>query len=75
MTGSPGRWWSEGLPGGVGLCAACRHRRVVVTSRGSRFHLCERSREDPGFPRYPPLPVLRCRGFEPIEEARGDPGE
>ncbi len=49
----------------VGLCAACAHARVVESRRGSRFWLCERSRTDPAFPRYPPLPVLACRGYEP----------
>ena len=49
----------------VGLCEACRHTRVVETRTGSRFFLCQRSADDPAFPRYPRLPVLRCRGFEP----------
>ena len=44
--------------------------RRVVTARGSRFVLCERSRTDPSFPRYPRLPVTDCAGFEP-----GSPGE
>jgi hypothetical protein len=47
-----------------GLCETCRHARTVETARGSRFVLCERSRTDPRFPRYPPLPVTRCAGFE-----------
>ena len=33
--------------------------------RGSVFVLCERSRVDPAFPRYPRLPVLACSGFDP----------
>jgi hypothetical protein len=28
------------------------------------FSLCERSRTDPAFPRYPRLPVVECSGFE-----------
>ncbi|HEY7969798.1 MAG TPA: hypothetical protein VID95_07360 [Candidatus Limnocylindrales bacterium] len=48
-----------------GLCATCRHARPVVSARGSQFTLCERSRTDPAYPRYPRLPVLACRGFEP----------
>jgi hypothetical protein len=49
-----------------GLCGDCRHSRVIVNRRGSRFHLCERSRIDPAsYPRYPRLPVLRCAGYEP----------
>jgi hypothetical protein len=47
-----------------GLCGACRHARIIASKRGSRFWLCERSRTDPRFPRYPGLPVLRCAGFE-----------
>jgi len=49
----------------VGLCAACIHARRVESVRGSVFLLCERSRDDPRFPRYPRLPVLACAGFEP----------
>ena len=48
-----------------GLCAGCRHSRVVRSGRGSTFRLCELSRTDPAFPRYPPLPVVRCAGFAP----------
>jgi hypothetical protein len=54
-------------PPAVGLCAACVHQQVVRTTRGSVFSLCRRSREDPAYPRYPRLPVLRCPGFEPRE--------
>jgi hypothetical protein len=48
----------------AGLCDSCRHQRVVGNTRGSRFSLCERSKTDPSFPKYPRLPVLECRGFE-----------
>jgi hypothetical protein len=51
-----------------GLCGTCRYSRRIVTERGSVFRLCERSVVDPRYPRYPPLPVVRCAGFEPIEE-------
>jgi len=51
----------------VGLCRSCRHARMVRGAR-STFWLCERSRADPGFPRYPPLPVTRCHGHEPAPE-------
>ena len=49
---------------GIGLCETCCHRRVVKNTRGSVFHLCGRSRDDPSYPRYPRLPVLSCRGYE-----------
>ena len=55
----------------AGLCERCKHQRVVKNTRGSRFSLCERSRTDPGFPRYPRLPVLECRGFEQTPDSRG----
>ena len=47
-----------------GLCSDCMHARVIENRRGSRFWLCARSRFDPRFRRYPPLPVLACIGFE-----------
>ena len=49
----------------IGLCASCRFRRDVRSARGSWFLLCRRSSLEPGFPRYPSLPVLRCAGYEP----------
>jgi hypothetical protein len=54
--------------GSTGLCIVCRHHRVVQNRRGSRFYLCELSKIDPSFRRYPALPVMSCRGFE-----EGDP--
>jgi hypothetical protein len=47
-----------------GLCDDCRHQRLVSNTRGSTFSLCERSKTDPSFPKYPRLPVLACRGYE-----------
>jgi hypothetical protein len=48
-----------------GLCGGCRHARRVETRGGTVFRLCLRSTADPAYPRYPPLPVFTCRGFEP----------
>jgi len=63
---------SSESPQQVGLCAGCRHARIVRTPR-SRFWLCERSRDDASYDRYPRLPVLACPGFEPGEPAVPDP--
>jgi hypothetical protein len=52
----------------AGLCDSCRHQQIVRNTRGSSFSLCERSRTDPSFPRYPRLPVRECRGFERRDE-------
>jgi hypothetical protein len=63
---------------GAGLCDSCRHQRLVRNTRGSAFSLCERSREDERYPRYPRTPVLSCPGFEQVGESdrppRPDPG-
>lgn len=48
-----------------GLCAACMHARAIQSGRGSTFWMCDRAKSDPRFRKYPPLPVLRCPGFEP----------
>jgi hypothetical protein len=56
-----------------GLCDRCLHRHDIVT-RTSTFVFCQRSRTDPAFARYPALPVLACRGFEPWS-GRGNPDE
>jgi hypothetical protein len=47
-----------------GLCDSCVHQRIVRNTRGSSFSLCERSRTDPAYPRYPRVPVLSCPGHE-----------
>jgi len=46
-----------------GLCARCRHARVIRNDRGSAFYRCGRSERDPRFPKYPRLPVRVCEGF------------
>jgi hypothetical protein len=48
-----------------GLCDVCRHARPIESARGSRFVLCELSRTDARFARYPRLPVTACAGFAP----------
>lgn len=52
----------------LGLCAHCRYRREQRSHRGSVFHRCARADSDASFVRYPPLPQLRCRGYEPEED-------
>jgi hypothetical protein len=53
----------------AGLCDRCRHQRLVHTTRGSAFSLCERHRTEPErYAKYPPLPVTACGGFEPRQE-------
>ena len=48
----------------MSLCEQCSHRRGVVSGTGSRFLLCRLALSDERFAKYPPQPVLDCRGFE-----------
>jgi len=48
-----------------GLCATCQHMERAETRRGSVFYRCLRAQTDLSFPKYPPLPVWRCRGYQP----------
>jgi hypothetical protein len=50
--------------GREGLCPHCAHVRVITSAKGSHFYLCERSKDDPRFKRYPPQPRMECAGFE-----------
>jgi hypothetical protein len=47
-----------------GLCPECAFARRIESARGSQFVLCERSRTDAAFPKYPRLPVIACEGYE-----------
>ncbi len=51
-----------------GLCASCRFMRRMQSDRGSVFLLCERSANDPSYPKYPRLPVLQCLGYAKRED-------
>jgi len=53
----------------VGLCVGCANVHVVENRRGSRFYRCRLADVDPTFLRYPPLPVISCRGFTPNSAA------
>lgn len=56
-----------------GLCGSCRHAQVVEGAR-STFWRCGMHDEDPErFPKYPPMPVVECGGYE--EDEGGEEGE
>jgi hypothetical protein len=56
-------------PTRFGLCDSCRHQRIVRSGRGSVFSLCERSKTDDRYPKYPPAPVMACPGYEVSDAA------
>lgn len=49
----------------AGLCPNCIHVRIVKSARESVFFLCNLSKTNPAFEKYPRFPVLRCWGYEP----------
>jgi hypothetical protein len=46
------------------------HARVITSDRGSRFVMCDLSKTDDRFARYPGLPVLGCRGYQRVGESQ-----
>jgi hypothetical protein len=58
----------------AGLCDSCRHQKLIRNTRGSTFSMCERSKTDERYPKYPRLPVVECAGWEklPRQQAVGD---
>ncbi len=49
----------------LNLCDSCQNAKRIVSDRGSVFLMCRKHFDDPAFPKYPRLPVVECRGYEP----------
>ncbi len=48
----------------AGLCVSCAFARRIPHPRGGpAYWRCARSESDPAFPRFPALPVIKCRGY------------
>jgi hypothetical protein len=56
----------------VGLCASCAYARRIESRRGSAFYLCGRAGVEPGYDRYPRLPVRECDGHQSLAPAADD---
>ena len=46
-----------------GLCVSCEHARRITSARGAVFILCQLSKTDARYPKYPRLPVIECDGY------------
>ena len=57
---------SNRLDPSIGLCSNCQHCRIVQSER-SAFYMCRLSFTNPEYRKYPPLPVLRCPGYLPLD--------
>ena len=68
----PFDWPPAALRDPIGLCATCRHARVIENRRGSEFYLCRLSEADARFEKYPRLPVIHCAGYE-VDPSQSDP--
>lgn len=55
----------------IGLCLDCRHTKVIVSDKGSRFFLCQRAETELYYSKYPRLPMLQCSGYEPWGQSPG----
>lgn len=54
---------TENVSNTESLCHGCRHKRDIVSAKGSRFILCLLSQTDRRFTKYPPQPLIRCQGY------------
>jgi len=48
----------------AGLCETCGHAKVMTSDRGSVFYRCLLAETSSRYPKYPPLPVVSCSGWE-----------
>lgn len=55
-------------------CETCANVREVRTAR-SRFLLCELSRTNAAYPKYPRQPVVHCEGYRPKVDDSGGAGD
>jgi len=58
----------------VGLCETCIYAKVIRNQRESLFFLCEYSKIDLSFQKYPNLPVTICTAHKEAESSQ-TPGE
>lgn len=61
----------QSIAAGMGLCEQCRHHRMVRSERQEVYLLCEYSRLDPRFEKYPRLPVLNCSAHSSTNNTNG----
>ena len=65
MTRSVGKEQERAEIARVGLCITCAFSQLQESAKatGNRFYRCKRADEDDGYMKYPPIPVIGCRGF------------
>ncbi|HBN77913.1 MAG TPA: hypothetical protein DD473_19300 [Planctomycetaceae bacterium] len=53
------------------LCEFCLPMKEVISGKGTRFVLCQKSSLEKRFPKYPPQPVIQCDGFDVQDSSEG----
>jgi len=71
VSGQSDRGNPEANDPAIGLCSDCQHCRIVKGGR-STFYMCRLALTKPEFRKYPPLPVLRCSGYQPLPPSQAD---
>lgn len=56
----------------IGLCAFCKHVKVIKSAKGSTFIMCNLAKMDTRLSKYPSLPVIECIGYEPVQTHKRD---
>jgi len=46
------------------ICNFCVFLRITKNERGGVFYMCQRSKIEAHFPKYPHQPMIKCAGFE-----------
>ena len=54
------------------LCETCLHVRAIVSARGSRFLLCNKSLHDERYAKYPRQPIVTCGGYDERTDEHAD---
>lgn len=53
----------------AGVCRNCVYAKWLRTKSGGEILLCRLSETDATYLKYPPLPMLSCRGWSAPEDA------
>lgn len=61
--------------GRFGLCDTCQNAKLIRNTRGSVFLMCELSKTDERFSKYPPVPIIQCPGYRPPGESDAVPSD
>lgn len=65
----------RGDVGRFGLCDTCANAKLIRNTRGSVFLMCELSKSEAGYPKYPPVPIIHCEGYRKPDDPPQRPSD